>query len=194
MLNLNWDIKNVRELIIMSEFSIINCLPIPIKIKINNNIYEIKKCHQFYLDFTTIGKFYFYINALNHQFNSNYDFWFSKEKEIKFYDNNGYSFYLSLINLYHSKGKQLIIYAETLIKNNCGISDLDIYSYTKENKPFIFNLDGKIFVVSSKMDLKDNMRLINGGFKSDKVKMENLISSSNNLSVKMNYEEYSLEL
>ena len=44
------------------------------------------------------------------------------------------------------------------------------------------------------MDLKDNMRLINGVFKSDKVKMENLISSSNNLSVKMNYEEYSLEL
>ena len=29
MINLNWDINNVRELIIMSEFSIINCLPIP---------------------------------------------------------------------------------------------------------------------------------------------------------------------
>jgi hypothetical protein len=45
MINLYWDINNVRELIIISEFSIINCFHIPIQININSNLYEIKQYH-----------------------------------------------------------------------------------------------------------------------------------------------------
>ncbi len=118
-LNLNRDIPNVRELVIMSEFSIVNCLPINIDLNISGKYYKIKKCNQFYLDFTREKNFAFQISAYGHIFNSNFDYWFDRDNDnyIKFIDNNGFFFYISKIKVYHSNGIQLIIYAENLINN-----------------------------------------------------------------------------
>ena len=208
ILSLEREILNVRELIILSEYSIINCLPVEIGINIKGIKYKIPKCSQFFLDFNQVRKFSFEILANDIIFNSQEQYFFSlnnQEQEnnknyVYFYNKIGYSFFLSSIIINNSSGTQLIIYAETLIKNNSGIYDLDIVS-NMNNKPFIFRLNKELFLVRSSLDFKENqnLRLISGVFRSDKIQIKDLLSSKENYFIKMRYEEskdinYNLDL
>ena len=182
-IKLNRNIFNVRELVFICEFSIINCLPIDIELMILNKNYIIKKCNQFYLDFTSEKNFSFRINANEHYFFSDCDYWFKKDNDnyIEFYDNNNNFFYISKIKVTNFNGIQLIIYSENLIKNNTKINNLNIYSFDNNNNPFIYELKQNLFLISSKIKIEYNLKLNAGDFESNKIKMENLLS--NNLKI-----------
>ena len=194
ILNLNRNIPNVRDLIVMSEYSIVNCLPIEIEIIIDKKKYKIPKCTQFFLDFTNIRNFAFFILCNGNYFYSKSYYWFNNNdiNYITFEDNKGNSFILSMINLFHSDGRQLIIYCDTIIKNNCSIKEINIYSEGISNKPFVYRLNEQLFLVSSNLDLKENeynIKFKYSNFKSKDISMKDLLSTMDNYHLKMSYED-----
>ena len=95
----------------------------------------------------------------------------------------------------------IIIYCDTLIKNNCSLREIRITSYGSNNNSFVYRLNEQIFLISSNLDLKENhyIELNYGNFKSKKILLKDLLSTMDNYINKILYEDiegrsYILEL
>jgi hypothetical protein len=153
-----------------------------------NNTYIIKQFTQFYLDFMLNNdEFYFLIRINNKLYNSKRKKYFEKTYKkngnfIKFIEEGHNTFFkLSMINYkkHNNIENILIIYAEHFIKNECGIDNIIISSKNKESS-LCFNINNYLFLISSKIDLKNSFIQLsyNNFFESKKINMKDLISSA----------------
>ena len=167
------NIPKVKELVIFYNYSIVNCCPFDINICLNNNKYLIDKCTQFNIQFTYDSPvFYFELLICGEIFKTKNKKWFEKQHKkngtfIKFTTNQNLNMRLSMMNNKNEYGNQLIVFAESIIKNNTGIKNLEIISKNKDSLLVFSIYDSTCFVMTSKIDFK------NAFFK---LKVNNLIS------------------
>ena len=179
------NIPKIKELVIFYNYSIINCCPFDINICINDNKYLIDKCNQFNIQFTYESPFLLFELIICGQFfRSKKKKWFEKKiKEkgtfIKFSTNNNLNLRLSMLNNKNEYGNQLIIYAESIIKNNTGIENLEIISKNKDSMLIFPIYDSSCFLMSSKIDFKNAyfMLKVNNLF-SKKIDVEQIYKDS----------------
>ena len=182
------NISNLKEIKITFEYTIINCLPFDLYLMHKNNTYIIKQFTQFYLDFMLNNdEFYFLIKIGGKLYNSKKKKYFEKTYKkngnfIKFIEEGHNTFFkLSMINYkkHNNIENILIIYAEHFIKNECGIDNIIISSKNKESS-LCFNINNYLFLISSKIDLKNSFIQLsyNNFFESKKINMKDLISSA----------------
>ena len=58
-MKLDYKIRNVRTLVINTEYSIINCLPCELTVHFSRGKYKIKKCSQYYIDNNSTEELFF---------------------------------------------------------------------------------------------------------------------------------------
>ena len=197
IMKLDHKIKNVRTLIINTEYSIINCLPCDIFIRFSQTKLIIKKCSQYYIDINSESQLHLAftiqtkegiftsqgINLL--QLSSN-----NEGNYIEFKNNKE-----SLILKYYFKKNEeentLMIYSEYILHNDSGIL-LSVYSKNINNK-FIYPVSDNISLISlisNKNDYKEaNIQFFNDHYISPKFYFSKLIESSNYLTIKLKNNE-----
>ena len=186
-------IKNVRTLIINTEYSIINCLPCDIKINFSNKENIIKKCTQFYININSN-----YQNNITFIINTDCGEFTSEPIKILSLKNNNEDNYIDFKNnrqcfklqYYFKKNDEeniLIIYAESILYNCSGI----VFSINSKNKDFklCFGVSKNIYLLSSKIEYKEvYIQLITGNYVSKKINVSELIEATPNLKVNMKSE------
>ena len=195
MMKLDHKIRNVRTLTIFSEYSIVNCLPCDISMIVSNKKILIKKCTQSFIDFivetelivilsikTECGEFTSgQINITDLMSKDN-----SENNAIKF-KNKENKKYFSLLYKTKKIGEEniFIIYAEYIFNNDSKF-ELSIFSNELAKKILCFQVNKNVFIISSKIDLKeDNLTIACGEYTSNKILITNLIESSPYLTVKL---------
>ena len=184
-LNLDRTIKNVRSLVIFSEFSIINCLPCELVVwTYHKKSITIKTCHQYYVNFsfdnslvikfeikTGRGSFYSkLIDLLTLDDNSD------EHGYLLFQNVDGYSLKLMYCFKKTTNEKTLIVYAEAIISNKSSIQL--IVDSTYNNKNFCYNISDNTYLVSAKIDYKFSwIQLINEKFISKRLNLEELMET-----------------
>ena len=165
-LKLQKKIEKVNTLLITNEYKIINCLPCDLFIQANdsNKRLKIKKCSQFWLDFSNnITNIKLEIKVgINDTFFSNIKleqlFVINKKSEgkkfLKFINRKGESFYLAFMCKDKESYKGLIIYSEYILNNDSGI----IFSFGEKT---VFNIAKNIYIISNNIDLIEKNISIN---------------------------------
>jgi hypothetical protein len=195
LMKMQRQIGQMRTIIIMSEYSIVNCLPCDIFVETDERGLMVEKCSQQYIDFYSGSGLEMSIKIL-----ANNEYFFSKKKKLfeiqqkkegnylKFRNkSNSQSFRLSLILKIsqNEKEKALIIYAESILHNNSGIL-FDIKSKNKNKSKntktqLCFRINDNLFLISSKISnsVKDSyFMLINNIFQSKKIKLQEVMEAS----------------
>ena len=184
-LNLDRSIKNVRSLVIFSEFSIINCLPCDLMVLTHNKkCVTIKKCHQYYINYsfdnsllikleikTGIGSFYTnFIDLLKLDDNT------EEHGYITFQTVEGNT--LKLMNCFKKtpNEKTLIIYSEAIITNKSSINFIVDSKYN--NHRFCYNISNDTYLMSTKIDYKESwIQIVNKNFISKRLNLEELMEN-----------------
>jgi len=191
-MKLDHKIRNVRTLIINTEYSIVNCLPCDIYINYSNKETKLQKCSQFYLDKninfhffisfgidTNYGKFYTHpINLLTLKENN-------KDNSIKFMNKETHRYFNLLFNFIQNEEENiLIIYAEFILYND---TETNIsYSFEYKDNITCFEVSKNIHLISSKINFKEEkIKLISGNYYSQPILISSLIEASPFLSVSM---------
>jgi len=197
ILKLNNKISNVCEMIITTEYSIVNCLPCDLTIYSSNEGRIIEKCSQYHLEnvFDSHSFIQLSINTEEGQYISKkIDIFKIKNKNknalsnyIQFY-NNKKTIFLPIAFKENEEENILIIYAELIIHNKSGMNNLIMnYNFDERENAVCIKVSKKnLFIVSSRIDFNDEyIQLLNSGFISDKIKFANLIKVVSYYSVKM---------
>ena len=166
LMNLNYKIPNVKTVVIGCEYIIINCLPCNIGLTSKDNNYIIEKCSEQYIDFYSgnDGEISIQITANNTTYFSKPKRLFQKEPKetgnfLKFRNNNdSETFKLSLFIKKKENKKIIIIYAESILDNKSGI---DFYI---KSKNICFSLTNNLYLITSKVNMKDSSFTINNDF------------------------------
>ena len=166
LMNISYKIPNVKTILIGCEYIIINCLPCSIGLTAKDNNYIIEKCSEQYIDFYsgTDGEISFQINVNNTTYYSRPKKLFQKEPKengnfLKFRNNNdNETFRLSLLIKKKENKKVIIIYAESILDNKSGI---DFYIRSKN---ICFSLTKNLYLISSKVNVKESSFTINNDF------------------------------
>ena len=195
LMKMQRQIGQMRTIIIMSEYSIVNCLPCDIFVETDERGLMVEKCSQQYIDFYSGSGLEMSIKIF-----ANNEYFISRKKKLfeiqpkkegnylKFKNkSNTQSFRLSLILKIsqNEKEKALIIYAESILHNNSGIL-FDIKSKNKNKSKntktqLCFRINDNLFLISSKISnsVKDSyFRLINNIFQSKKIKLQEVMEAS----------------
>ena len=195
LMKMKRQIGQMRTILIMSEYSIVNCLPCDIFVETDERGLMVEKCSQQYIDFYAGSGLEMSIKIL-----ANNEYFFSKKKKLfeiqqkkegnylKFRNkSNSQSFRLSLILKVsqNEKEKALIIYAESILHNNSGVL-FDIKSKNKNKSKktktqLCFRINDNLFLISSKISnsVKDSyFMLINNVFQSKKIKLQEVMEAS----------------
>ena len=166
VMNISYKISNVRTILIGCEYIIINCLPCNIGLTAKDNNYIIEKCSEQYIDFYTgnDGDISIQITANNTTYFSRPKKLFQKEPKengnfLKFRNyNDNETFRLSLYIQKKENKKIIIIYAESILDNKSGI---DFYI---KSKNICFSLTKNLYLISSKINIKESSFTINNDF------------------------------
>ena len=168
-LKLQKKIEKVNTLLITNEYKIINCLPCDLYIKANdsNKKSKIKKCSQFWLDFSNnITNIKLEIKVgINDTFYSNIKleqlFTINKKSDgknyLKFINKKGESFYLSFICRDKESYKGLIIYSEYILHNDSGF----VFSFLGKT---VFNVAKSIYIITNNINLTEKNINISSAF------------------------------
>ena len=194
VMKLDHKIRNVRTLIINTEYSIVNCLPCDIVLHFSKKKVSIKKCSQYFIDISSREELFirFSIEVNTSEFTSeginilslkNMD----ENKYIKFsYNKNNFN--LKFFFKKNEEENTLILYSEYVLYNNSGLL-LSIYSKLNE-KQFIFPVEQNISLISSKDDYKEGkIQLFNDHFISGKKDFSKIIESTPYYVIKMQNNE-----
>ena len=166
LMSLSHKIPKVKTILINCEYMILNCLPCNIGMRVNGRNYIINKCSQQYLDFysgndSDIG---IQITANNTTFFSNPKKLFQKQSKekgtfLKFKNSdNKDCFRLSLLIHKKDHKKIIAIYAESILENKSGV---DFYINSKN---ICFQISENLYLISSKINVKDSSFTINNDF------------------------------
>ena len=182
---------NLKEILITFQYCIVNGLPCELILenKRENKSITIKKFTQYFVDFYSdlntelefkikIGEEYFYsiknkyfkIN-MKQEGGNNYYTTFSNKDKSK-------SFRLAIQFNKTKNTKLFIIYSESFLYNYSGV-DFNINSQNEGN-PFLFKLDSKLYLISSKLDNIKNawIQLRNKKFISDRILLDDIIQAN----------------
>ena len=191
---------NVREIVITSEYSIVNCLPCDLKVYTSNKVKSIKKCSQYHLEDVFDSHSFMQLSIETEEGK-----YISREidiLEIKNKSKNAVSNYIKLFNRSkifclpisfkeNDEENVLIIYAEMIIHNKSGMKNLNLnYNFDERENAVCIKVSQSLFLISYKIDFDDEyIQLIHSGFMSDKIKFSNLIKVVSYKSVPLQYEE-----
>ena len=168
-LKLQKKIEQVNTLLITNEYKIINCLPCDLFIKTSdsNRKLKIKKCSQFWLDFSNnITNIKLEIKVgINDTFYSDIKleqlFTINKKSEgkkyLKFINKKRECFYLSFKCKDKESYKGLVIYSEYILNNDSGI----VFSFGEKT---FFNIAKNIYLISNNIDLTEKNISISSAF------------------------------
>ena len=196
-------ISNVREIIITTEYSIVNCLPCDLIMYASNKGKLIKKCSQYHLENIFDSHPFIQLSIKTEEgeyISSRIDILKIKNKYknaisnyIQFF-NKSKTFYLPISFKENDEENVLIIYAEMLIHNKSGMKNLNmIYNFDERENAVCIKVSQSLFIISSKIDINDEyIQLIHSGFMSKKIKFSDLIKVVSYKSVTMQNEEYIL--
>ena len=181
------NIENLQQINIFYNYSIVNCLPFPISIKINDSVYKIEKCNIFYFDFLKdMTDFSFSIFMFKDEtFSTSNKNWFKEnnnEQYIKFSKKNDKKsfFYLSYNIKQTSFKKQLIIYVESVLYNYSGNNRLNIISNSEENKKWVFQIQENLFLMSANINIdKSTIAFKYNSLETKEIEIKDLIAKSN---------------
>ena len=183
LMSISRKIPNVSTILINCEYVIINCLPCNINMKIKSNTYLIEKCSQKYIDFYHGNDHY-----INFEIAVNNTIFYSRPKKLfqkmpqengnflKFRNNStDETFRLSLLikNKFHKK--IIIIYAESIFDNK---SDVPFYINSKN---LFFQITENLYLISSKINVKESSFTINNdlySYKSKSITLGDIIHAS----------------
>ena len=184
LMSLSEKIPNVKSILINCEYIIINCLPCNIGMTAKGKSYIIEKCSEQYIDFYSgddneIG---IQIMVNNTTFSSRPKKLFQKiPKEngnfLKFknINNSNEYFRVSLLIKKKDNKKVIVIYAESILDNKSGV---DFYI---KSKNICFQIAPNLYLISSKIDVKEASFTINHDFynySSKNIKLSDIIHSS----------------
>ena len=183
LMSLSRKIPQVKTILINCEYVLINCLPCNIGITAKGNNYIIEKCSQQYIDFYSENdkEISIQITANNTTFFSNPKRLFQKvPKEtgnfLKFKNNkNKDSFRLSLLIKNKYNKKVIVIYAESILENKSG------FDFYIKSKNICFQIGQNLYLISSKINVKESFFTINNEFynyKSKNISLGDIIHSS----------------
>ena len=186
LLKLVRKIQNVKELLFIFEYSIINCLPCDILMETSNDEIKIKKCSQYFIEFHTDPdiQLRFKIKINGDYYYSIYTKFFkmtnkkSGDYSTKFFNVLKTTFFnLSLRFKKSDNEKILIIYPDSIIHNNSGV-ELKINSNYK-NKEFCFDIGNNLYIISSKTNIKEaSIQLYNNIFTSKQIILDSIIEAN----------------
>lgn len=148
------DIPNVRNLALIFEYSVVNCLPWKIFVRFQsyqNKVIEIEKCHQMDMDFILDGKVSFEFLINGELYATDYeDFYRSDQPPMTFANQMGSKITLPYLMRQKNMRKELIIYSEYLISNVSGLEDIVIHSKDKKNnKNVIIKIENNLYLIPS---------------------------------------------
>ena len=167
LMSISKKIPNVKSILINCEYMIINCLPCNIGMTVKGRSYIIEKCSEQYIDFysgndSEIG---IQISINNTTFSSKPKRLFQKvPKEsgnfLKFKNNNNNKecFRVSLLIKKKGNKKVIVIYAESILDNKSGV---DFYI---KSKNVCFQITPTLYLISSKINVKESSFTINHDF------------------------------
>ena len=199
IMKLDHKIRNVRTLVINTEYSIVNCLPCDLIVHFSQTKYIIKRCTQYFIDHNYQAELHirFSINTSSSEFSS-------KGINILNLKNNEEDNYIEFqtnkskdkikLKYYFKKNEEentLIIYSEYILYNKSGIV-LSVNSKNNKRK-FCFLVDKNIYLISLKSSNNDykeaNIQLLNDHFISSKINFSKLIEASPYLNVRIKNDE-----
>ena len=184
ILKLSQKIKNVKTILLTSEYKIINCLPCDISIKANDIKNTIKKCSQFLLDFSDsnhlislgikvgINDFFYCKAKLNLLFRNNNNK-NNEKKYLLFKNKKGQRFYLAYILKDKESYKGLEIYSDYILYNDSGIE----FNFGEN---IIFNIGKNIYIISNNINFKEEeFTLTSNSFGySETISLQKILTSS----------------
>ena len=186
LLKLVRKIPSVRTIIVVSEHSVINCLPCDIYMEANNKGYLISKCTEQFIDCYSGNDL-----DINFQISLGGNIYYSQPKKLfqlrfnengnflKFFNRNNSNdfFSLSLIFKNTSNTKKIIIFAESILVDESGIN-FQIRS-RNGNCPLCYYITKNIYLMSSNVDPRSAFfNLSNEYYKSKNICLDDIMKSS----------------
>ena len=194
MMKLDNKIKNVRTLIINTQYSIVNCLPCEINILFQNKKIILKKCSQYYIDNNNDSKFAFIINTDYGKFTTKIIEFLSlkesnEDNSIKFTNKESGKYFKLLFNFKQNEEENsLIIYSELILYNKSGINLS--YNFERDNNLLCFEVCKNINLISSKIDFKEkNIKILYDSYISEEIAISKLIEASFHLNINLKNNE-----
>ena len=182
---LDYNISNVRSIVINSEFSIVNCLPCNLTVHFSKKKAVIEKCSQYYINDNFNQKLFIAlsihtgdgefkteaIDVLSLGSNK------TEDKFLKFINGNK-NFKIPYDLKKNEEENNLIIYAEYILYNKTNIV-LSVISKDKENSKLCYGIEKNISLMTSKFDYKEAyLQLVNEKYFSRTIKISTLIETS----------------
>ena len=192
IMKLDHKIRNVRTLIINTQYSIVNCLPCDLFIYLDKYTITLSKCSQYYIDINYDSELIvgLGINTDYGRFiTNNINLLSLKEKNednsIKFKNKeNGRYFNLLFYYKKNEEENSLIIYSEFILYNKSGINIA--YYFENIHKLLCFKIAEKIYLICSKIDFKEEkIKLYSDSYSSKNITISQMIEASPNLKIKM---------
>ena len=193
IMKLDHSIRNVRTLVINTEYSIINCLPCELTVHFSREKYKIKKCSQYYIDNNSTKELFirFSIFTESSEFTSPginiLTLKGNKENNYIEFKSNKDKIKLKYFFKKNEEENTLIIYSEYLLYNKSGLV-LSINA-KNNNKKFCFLVCKNISLmslISSSNDYKEaTIQFYNDLFISSKINVSQLIEATPYLPVSM---------
>ena len=200
----------LKEILITFQYCIANCLPCELILESpkDNKQINIKKFTQYSIDFYSDinTELIFKIKIDNEYFSSSKNKFF--KNQITQDEESDYNkSYITFTNKYNNKSFKLalqynttkntsllIIYSESFLYNYSGV-DFKIYSQN-EGIPFSFNIDNKLFLISSKLDNIKNawIQLKSDKFISNRISLDDIYEANPNYKLKLIKENNILNL
>ena len=182
---LDYNISNVRTIVINSEFSIVNCLPCNLTVHFSKKKAIIEKCSQYYINDNFNQKLFIAlsihtgdgefkteaIDVLSLGSNK------TEDKFLKFINGNK-NFKIPYDLKKNEEENNLIIYAEYILYNQTNIV-LSVISKDKENSKLCYGIKKNISLMTSKFDYKEAyLQLVNEKYFSRTIKIATFIETS----------------
>ena len=188
MMKLDYKIRNVRSLIINTQYSIVNCLPCEIKIIFENKIVTLKKCSQYYVDNNLDSSFSLSIITDFGKFTTKEMSFLTLKEEnednsIKF-KNKESGKYFKLLFYYKQNEEEntLILYSELILYNKTGTNIS--YDFENDKNLLCFEVAKNINLISSKIDFKEKIiKIVYNSYISKQIAISSLIEASAYLKV-----------
>ena len=188
MMKLDYKIRNVRSLIINTQYSIVNCLPCEIKIILENKIVPLKKCSQYYVDNNLDSSFSLSIITDFGKFTTKEMSFLTLKEEnednsIKF-KNKESGKYFKLLFYYKQNEEEntLILYSELILYNKTGTNIS--YDFENDKNLLCFKVAKNINLISSKIDFKEKIiKIVYNSYISKQIAISSLIEASAYLKV-----------
>lgn len=177
------DIPNVRTLEILFEYSVVNCLPWKIFIRLmsrKDKVIEIEKCTQMDIVFNKNCKMLFEMQINGDLYSTDYDYFFCIDQPYLVFKNyKGEKFCLPYLYSIKNKKNELILYAEYLIKNASELEDINLISKDKNGYSIILKVNNDLFFFPSNVNLDTKFKIqYKQIFISDSIQVKSLLEGT----------------